>query len=489
MTNKMGTLPVRANWINGEWRKSAQMNVATSPVNGEVLGHYYEPSEADVHDAIQAAKKTFVHSEWRHNRHMRAKALNDLADQLEKRREEMVQLLSKENGKVLGEAEFEFSLTPPKLRYYAALALTDTGQAAQIQHDLHSTLVSEPLGVAGIIVPWNSPVILSVRSFVPALAAGCTCVVKMPAQTALVNGLLAEIIADTPSIPKGVLNILTESGNVASKKLVKAKEVEVISYTGSTQVGRKIMEGCAKRLKRMSLELGGKTPMIVFDDANLDAVIPTIVAGITTFTGQFCMTGSRILVQSGVAGEVRKRLTEVLSAVRVGPGDDPSSQMGPLIDAANAARVDQTVEKMIADGAEVIVRGGRGQTEGSDVSEHDAYYRPTLLATQDVNSPLIQEEIFGPVASFEIFESEEEAIERANATDYGLSASIWTANRDRSLRMPGKIEAGTVWVNAWAVVFDQFEEGGFKQSGFGRLNGRTALAEFQEYKHIVQAGS
>lgn len=133
--------------------------------------------------------------------------------------------------------------------------------------------------------------------------------------------------------------------------------------------------------------------------------------------------------------------------------------------------------------------GGRGQTEGSDVSEHDAYYRPTLLATQDVNSPLIQEEIFGPVASFEIFESEEEAIERANATDYGLSASIWTANRDRSLRMPGKIEAGTVWVNAWAVVFDQFEEGGFKQSGFGRLNGRTALAEFQEYKHVVQAGS
>lgn len=488
MTSKVEALPVRANWINGEWRKSEQKNAARSPVNGDVIGYYYEPSEEDVEDAIQAAKSAFARSEWRHNRHMRAKALNDLADQLEKRREEIVQLLSKENGKVLGEAEFEFGLTPPKLRYYAALALTDTGRSAQIQQGLHSTLVSEPIGVAGVIVPWNSPVILSVRSFAPALAAGCTCVVKMPAQTALVNGLLAEIIADTPSIPAGVLNIITESGDMASKKLVDAKEVEVISYTGSTQVGRKIMEGCSKRLKRMSLELGGKTPMIVFDDADLDAVIPTLVAGITTFTGQFCMTGSRILVQSGIAGEVRKRLAEALSAVQVGPGDDPGSQMGPLIDAANAARVDQKVEEIIAGGAEVIVRGGRGQTEGSEVSENDAYYRPTLLATQDLNSPLIQEEVFGPVASFEMFETEEEAVKRANATEYGLSASIWTADRDRSLRMPDKMEAGTVWVNAWAVVFDQFEEGGFKQSGFGRLNGMTALAEFQEYKHVVQAG-
>ncbi|MBD8007655.1 aldehyde dehydrogenase family protein [Bacillus sp. Sa1BUA2] len=487
LTSKVGALPEKANLINGEWRKSDQRNETKSPITGEVIGYYYEPSETDVEEAIQAAQNAFVQTEWRHNRHMRAKALNDLADQLEKRHEEIIKLLSKENGKVIGEAGFEFSLTPPKLRYYAALALTDTGQSAQIQQNFHSTLISEPIGVAGVIVPWNSPVILSVRSFAPALAAGCTCVIKMPAQTALVNGLLAEIIADTPSLPAGVLNIITESGDIVSKKLIEAKEVGVISYTGSTQVGRKIMEGCSKRLKRMSLELGGKTPMIVFNDADLDAVIPTLVAGITTFTGQFCMTGSRILVQSGIAEDVRKRLTEALLTVKVGPGNDPNSQMGPLIDAANAVRVDQKVEEMIAGGAEVIVRGGRGKTEMSVVSESDAYYRPTLLATQNLNSPLIQEEIFGPVASFEIFETDEEAIERANATDYGLSASIWTSNRDRSLRMPNKIDAGTVWINAWAIVFDQFEEGGFKQSGIGRLNGLTALAEFQEYKHVVQA--
>ncbi len=487
MTSRVGTLPIRANLINGEWRSSDQRIQSISPANGEVLGYYYEPSESDVDDAIRAAKQAFKHSEWRHNRQLRAKALNDLADQLEKRREEIVQLLSKENGKILGEAEFEFSLTPSKLRYYAALALTDSGQSAQIQPGLHSTLVSEPIGVAGVIVPWNSPVILSVRSFAPALAAGCTCVIKMAAQTALVNGLLAEIIAETPSFPTGVINIITESGDTTSKKLVESNDVGVISYTGSTQVGRKIMEGCSKRLKRVSLELGGKTPMIIFNDANLDAVIPTLVAGITTFTGQFCMTGSRILVQSEIAGQVRERLAGALSAVKVGPGDDPNSQMGPLIDGANAARVNQKVEEIIAFGAEAIVRGGRGQAEGTVVSESDAYYRPTLLAVQDLDSPLIQEEVFGPVASFEVFETEEEAIERANATDYGLSASIWTADRERSLRMPSKIEAGSVWVNAWAVVFDQFEEGGFKQSGLGRLNGMSALAEFQEYKHVVQA--
>lgn len=486
MTEKIETLPVKENYIDGKWRKSNKMNESRSPANGELLGYYFEPTETDVEDAIKAAKRTFNSSEWRNNRHLRAQVLNDIANQLETHREEIVQLLSKENGKTLMEAEFEFNLTPSKLRYYAALALTDTGQSAQIIPGIHSTLVSEPIGVAGIIVPWNSPVILSVRSFAPALAAGCTCVIKMPAQTALVNGLIAEIIASIPSIPAGVINMITESGDTTSKKLVESKDVEVISYTGSTQIGRKIMEGCSKQLKRMSLELGGKTPMIVFDDANLDAVIPTLVAGVTTFTGQFCMTGSRILVESGIANQVRERLTEALSAVKVGPGDEPNSQMGPLIDAVNAVRVDKKVEEIIASGAEVIVRGGRGQTEEAEVTENDAYYRPTLLAVQDLNSPLIQEEVFGPVASFEVFESEEEAIERANATQYGLSASIWTTDRQRSLRMPGKIDAGSVWVNAWAVVFDQFEEGGFKQSGFGRLNGRTALAEFQEYKHIVQ---
>lgn len=478
-------LPVSSNFINGSWVTSDNRKESINPATGEVIGYFYEPTKEHLKEAIHAAKHAFEETNWKYDREMRARALNQIADKIEERKEEIIQLISKENGKILPEAEFEFSLTPSKLRYYAALALSNLGKSSQIKKGAYSTLVSEPIGVVGIIVPWNAPLVLSVRSFAPALAAGCTCVIKMPAQTALVNGLIAEIIAETKSLPKGVINIITESGDTISKGLVDSPDVGVISYTGSTEVGSKIMENCGKGLKRLSLELGGKTPMIVFDDADLDEVIPTLVAGVTTFGGQFCMTGSRILVQENIADEVKNRLKIALENVRVGPGNDPNSQMGPLIDEENAERVDRIVEQALNDG-EVIVRGGRGQTKGKINDRYDAYYRPALIKVDDVKSPLIQQETFGPVASFEVFADEKEAIYKANATKYGLAASIWTNSRKRSLTLPEKIQAGTVWVNGWGLVFDQFAEGGFKQSGLGRLNGEAALAEFQEYKHIVQ---
>lgn len=479
-------LPIRANLIDGEWLKNDQLKETTCPVTGDVLGYYHEPEEKDLRLAIDVANNTFNETDWKHNRELRAQALNELADNIEARKDELIHLISKENGKIIPEAAFEFSLTPSKLRYYASLALSDTGQSAEIKKGAYSTLVSEPIGVAGIIVPWNSPLILSVRSFAPALAAGCTAIIKMPAQTALINGLIAEIVNNTKSLPKGVLSIVTESGDLFAKGLVDSPDVHVISYTGSTQVGRKIMASCSNRLKRSSLELGGKTPMIVFEDADMDAVIPTLVASITTFTGQFCMTGSRILVHENIAAEVEARLKEALQQVKVGPGTDADSQMGPLIDQNSAIRVNKIVEDALKDNR-AIVRGGRGQAEGVVNATYDAYYRPSLIKVNDSHSSLVQNETFGPVASFEVFANDEEAIEKANATEYGLAASVWTNCRRRSLTMPEKIKAGTVWVNSWGLVFDQFEEGGFNQSGLGRLNGKSALSEFQEFKHIVQA--
>ena len=482
---KKNNLPTRANLINGNWVQSEERKETMNPATGEIIGYYYEPNEGHLKEAISAAKDTFDYSDWKDDRELRARALNELADQIENRKDELIELIAKENGKIAPEAAFEFSLTPSKLRYYAALALSDQGKSAEVKKGAYSRLVSEPIGVAGVIVPWNAPLVLSVRSFAPALAAGCTCVIKMPAQTALVNGLIAEIIANTESLPKGVIHMITESGDTVSKGLVQSPDVGVISYTGSTKVGGKIMEASGSQLKRMSLELGGKTPMIVFDDAELDEVIPTLVGGITTFGGQFCMTGSRILVQEGIADEVEKRLKEALENVKVGPGNHPDSQMGALIHEQEAIRVDQIVESSLKHG-EAIVRGGRGQKEGEMNQTYDAYYRPSLIKVNDTNTELIQEETFGPVASFEVFKDDEEAIQKANATNYGLAASIWTTSRHRSLTLPEKIQAGTVWVNGWGLVFDQFEEGGFKQSGLGRLNGETALSEFQEFKHIVQ---
>jgi acyl-CoA reductase-like NAD-dependent aldehyde dehydrogenase len=302
----------------------------------------------------------------------------------------------------------------------------------------------------------------------------------MPFQTGLVNGILHEVYADVPGLPAGVLSSLTESGDLLARELGASPLVSALSYTGSTRVGREIMAGAAPTLKRVLLELGGKTPMIVFDDADLDAAVPVLTKGVTVFAGQFCMTGSRVLAQHGVSGKLRERLAAALEAVVVGPGDDPASDMGPMIDAASARRVDRFVRRAIDAGAKPLVRGGL-------VADGSAYYRPSLLQVDSVEFELVQEEVFGPVATFEVFDDEDEAVALANGTRYGLSAAIWSRDVDRPLRVARRIMAGTVWTNSWVVMADQFEEGGFKQSGLGRLRGPRAIEEFQEYKTYVHS--
>lgn len=465
------------NFIDGKLTAADTVAESRSPADGSVLGTFADAGAEDAETAVAAARSAFDESDWAQNRHLRHKVLNDIADGMEQRTDDLVRMLARENGKVLGEAGLELSLVPSKLRYYAALALTSGGRAAEVAGGLHMSSVPEPIGVVGVITPWNSPVVLSVRSFAPALAAGCTAVVKLPGQTGLVNGIVHEILAETASLPTGVLNSLTETGDSLAKLLVDSPSVDALSYTGSTQVGRVIMANAAPTLKRLSFELGGKTPMIVFDDADLDAVVPVLTKAVTTFSGQFCMTGSRVLAQRGIADELRRRLVDSLVAVKVGPGDDPSSDMGPMIDAASAARVDALVAGA-ADYATILVRGG--------AEPGRAFYQPSLVEVDDPSAVIVQQEAFGPVATFEVFEDEDAAVRLANATEYGLAASVWSRDVDRPRRVGRRLKAGTVWTNTWAVVVDQFEEGGFKQSGLGRLNGLQALAEFQEYKTYAQ---
>lgn len=472
--NSSARLPHARHHIDGAWVDSVQRSESLNPATGQVLGTFADGGAEEAKAAIAAARRAFDTTEWSRDRSARARALFEMADRLEARRDEFVTLLARENGKILDEAAFEIDLAIPKLRYYAALALSDHGGATEVRPGMFSMTLREATGVAGIIAPWNSPVILAVRSFAPALAAGCTVAMKLPGQTGLINGLIAELVDQTSGLPAGVMNVFTESGNDGAPLLVSSPDVDVLSYTGSTGVGRKIMESAASTLKPLSLELGGKNPMIVFDDADLDATVPVLVKAITTFSGQFCMAGSRILVQRGVADQLRERLTPALKAVKVGPGDNPASEMGAMIDTHNAERV----ERMVADAADyahVIVRGERD----------GAFLQPSLVEVTDPSTPIVQQEAFGPVATFEIFDTEEEAVDRANATEYGLAASIWTRDVDRPLRVGREIKAGTVWTNTWGVVHDQFEEGGFKQSGMGRLNGLRGLEEFQETKHFV----
>ncbi|MBW8726585.1 MAG: aldehyde dehydrogenase family protein [Inquilinus limosus] len=470
------------NWIDGSQRREGLSKVSIDPATYDVIGHYPDHGLEAARSAVAAASKAFRETMWAYDHELRARVLEQLACAFERNRDRLLEILSLENGKVKGEAAFELDMVPGKLRYSAATALVEGGRAMTPKPGSISLILRQPMGVAAVIAPWNSPVILTIRSLAPALAAGCTTVVKLPGQVAQTASVMAEVMAEAEDLPNGVINLFFESGPEGSAYLVDSPEVPVVSFTGSTRTGRAISSTGARYLKRFGMELGGKTPMIVFDDADLDAALPILEKALTVFGGQFCMTGSRLLVQNGKYEAVRDGVAERLRNVKVGPAADPSSDMGPLIDRANVERVDRVVEVAIAAGAKVVERGG--PIKVGPLAD-GAFFRPALLEVSDNSLAIIQEETFGPVLTIQRFSDEADAIQLANDNEYGLSASIWTRDIDRSLRVAQALEAGSVWINDWAKVYDSTEEGGFKQSGLGRLNGLAALDDFIEHKHIA----
>ncbi|MFJ8153445.1 aldehyde dehydrogenase family protein [Streptomyces sp. NPDC094468] len=467
-------------WIDGRWVEAGSRGESRNPATGEVIGSFVKAGADEARYAVSVAKRVFEESDWRLNRDLRARVLNAMADRFEARAEEIVEALALENGKIKPEARFEVSMAGPTLRFNAALALTDSGRAAQTDPVSLSVVIRQAAGVAGIIAPWNSPVALVLRSLGPALGAGATAVVNLPVLTAQTNALIAEVISQTPGLPTGVVNILI-GGHESADVLVRSPDVPVISFTGSTKTGRQISANAAPGLKRLGLELGGKAPMIVFEDADLEIAEEKVMDALTVFAGQFCMTGSRLLVQDSIAKILRERLRRRFQQIKVGPAADPKSQMGPLITKANVTRVEGLVQDAVEAGANVVVRGGP-ITEG--VLAAGAFYRPTLLEITDSKLPIVQQEIFGPVLTMQVFSSEGEAIELANDSEYGLSASVFTTDVDVALRVALAVESGTVWVNDWALLHNQSEEGGFKSSGQGRMRGLAVLDDFLEYKHI-----
>ncbi|MBP0457208.1 aldehyde dehydrogenase family protein [Streptomyces montanisoli] len=470
-------------WIDGEWTGSHRTSDSVDPATGAVIGTYAEADAELGQAAIDAAHRAFTDGPWRSDPMVRATALSHLADAYDRRMDEVVSTLCEENGKLRPEAGFEAHFILRALRFAAGLALQPHGRVTDTHPGRQALSIRQPVGVAGIVVPWNSPAYLCIRALAPALAAGCTAVVKMPGQAARTAALMSDILASVPELPKGAVNVLVESGSDVARLLVGSPRVPVISFTGSTATGRLVAQGAAAHFKRVGLELGGKTPHLVFADADLEAALATAVQSCTVFAGQFCMTGSRVLVQREIADDFTSALAQRLESVRPGPASDPASQIGPLIDKASVARVDALVEAAIASGAKPLVRGGPStRPELQD----GAFYHPTLLAVSDSSLPIVREETFGPVQTVQVFDTEAEAVSLANDNEYGLSACVWTRDADRPMRVARQLDAGLISVNSWANLTVEFEEGGFKSSGVGRLGGLASLEDFLEYKQITQ---
>lgn len=478
----METQRTARNWIGGEWVEGGTKRESTNPANGNCIGSYFDADAAVAQSAIDAASAAFKKEGWRTDQMMRATALSHLADAYAARLGEVIDALCEENGKTRPEATFEASLIIRAFRFAAGLSIHTFGRVMDTIPGRQSMSIRQPVGVAGLIVPWNSPAYLSIRALAPALAAGCTAVVKFPAQAAQSAQVASEIMNSVAELPKGVVNMFAESGADGARLLVSSPLVPVISFTGSTHTGRQIAQAAAVHLKRVGLELGGKTPHVIFDDADLNVLLPTLEKSSTVFAGQFCMTGSRILVQRGIAEKVTTGLAERLKRVKPGPASDPSSDMGPLIDLASVKRVDAAVEAAIQGGAQVIVRGGPAT---DPACAGGAFYHPTLLTVTDSSMPIVQAETFGPVQTIQVFDTEDEAVELANDTEYGLNACVWSRDVDMPVRVARRLDVGLVSINSWANLAVEFEEGGYKASGLGRLGGMASVEEYLEYKQIA----
>lgn len=473
-------------YIDGEWREAADNGTIDSidPATGQVIGQGLLGTHALAVEAIEAARRAFETTQWSVDPRLRARVLSEFADRLEARQEELARLLTRENGKVLGQARHEIAAGFGEARYYSGLARNVFGRTTETGPGKLSLLTREASGVAAVIVPWNAPVTLLVRSVAPALAAGCTVVIKPAPQTPLINSEILRCFDEIESLPPGVVNSVNENGIEVGTVMAEHPEIDVVSFTGSSRTGKIIMEKASGTLKHLSLELGGKAPAVIFADADPDLAVSEIRRSSIVLTGQMCTAISRVLVHESMVKDISDRLCQAYAGVRVGSGLESGIEMGPLIDQQNRDRILGLIDRA-GDEADLLLRG---EVPGGPLSG-GAFVTPSIFRIDDVSHPLVQDELFGPIVSIETFADESEAIQSANATRYGLAASVYTKDLNRAIRVSRKLKFGTVWLNAHNRLLAEAETGGYRESGIGRLHGVEALNDFLETKHIyLEAG-
>lgn len=454
------------------WSKRDEI-VIRSPVDGEMLGSVAPSSAEEVDREVAAALVEFA-TDWPRNSRRRQTALSAWADALEAEAEDVADLLVRETGKVIGEARFEVTAAVDALRYNAGAARQLLGEAGPLPDGSAGHVERVPVGVTAFIVPWNWPVLLLLRDLAPALAAGVTAVVKPAPQTPLASKRVIEI-GRAAGMPAGTVR-LVYGGAESGHALVEHDDVRAIAFTGSSATGSAILRAAADGVKRVLLELGGKGTSVIFADADLEAAVDAAVAGAFVTAGQMCMACTRVVVERSVHDRVVEAMVERTRALRVGDPFDPDTDLGPLVSEDHLERVLSYLE--------IAQRDGRVECGGERTTDDGPYLSPSVVTGIPPESPVVSEEIFGPVVTVEPFDSEAEALNLVNGTPYGLIASIWTRDAGRAWRTARAIEAGTVWINRFNRSFPEVPSGGFKRSGLGRTRGLDGLRQFTEPKHI-----
>ncbi|MCH8160428.1 MAG: aldehyde dehydrogenase family protein [Chloroflexi bacterium] len=471
--------------IEGQWvpAKSGETFERLNPANGTLVGTYPLADIADVDLAVDAARRAFDGGAWSNApAKQRHDVLRKIADGLRGSIGPMATLLAQEVGKPLNMAMGEVAMSADVYDYFAGISLDMHGEAiTQFAPDAIGLTVQEPVGVVGVITPWNFPLLLVSWKLAPALAAGCTVVAK-PAQ--LTPGTTLELgrIIQEAGAPDGVVNVITGPGSKIGQHMAEHPKVDKIAFTGSTEVGRSVMRAAASNIKKLSLELGGKSPNVVFADANIETAVAGAFFAIYLNTGQVCQAGSRLLLQESIKDQFLEKLIAFTKTVKLGDPLDPDTTMGPVVDQKQLSTVEHYVEEGQREGAKMLIGGSRPKGNGLD---NGFFFEPTIFDSVGSDMAIAQEEIFGPVLSVLTFKDADEALRIANDTLFGLASAVWTNDLNTAFKMAKGIQAGTVWVNTFHQAgLPNMPYGGYKQSGIGRELGRHGLEEYLETKAI-----
>jgi len=469
--------------IDGEWvaAQAGGTRELRDPGNGELVAIVPESGAADAELAISAARAAFDHGPWRTTTALdRGKILFKVADGIRAEAAALAKLEVQSCGKPLAEAEFDVADAANCFEFYGGLATKIHGETMSVPANSLSFVLREPIGVCGQIIPWNYPLLMSAWKLAPALAAGNTCVLKPSELTPLTALALGKILV-AAGIPKGVVNIVTGPGQHVGETLASSTRVDKIAFTGGTVTGRKIMQGATSNLKKVTLELGGKNPNIVFADADLESAIDGALFAAFANQGEVCSAGSRLLVDAKVHDALLEGMLKKVPRIRLSHGLQPGCKMGPLVSSAHRDKVESYIAIGKAEGAKLVCGGGR--PSGAEFA-NGHFVEPTIFDCVLPTMRIAREEIFGPVMTVTAFSKEDEAIAIANDTEYGLAAGVWTTNVSRAMRVIKQLRAGITWVNTYHPTFNELPWGGYKQSGIGRELGIYGIEAYLETKQV-----